>query len=41
LIVTLAILLNIIGHKYPKDFEEPLKYQFVAAGAEFFNLIVC
>ncbi len=38
-IIALSFVINMIGHSLPPDFNQPIKYRFICAGAEFLNYI--
>ncbi len=38
-IIALSFVINMIGHNLPENFNQPMKYRFICAGAEFLNYI--
>lgn len=37
LILSLSVLIHLMGHPHPENFDQPMKYRLLAIGAEFLN----
>ena len=40
LVLAIALLINIYGHQYPENYDQPMKYRLISASAEFLGYFV-